>query len=339
MTASRNMASRISRRTLLQTGAGAGLATLARKPVAAAGPIEKSKLIAAIPVDAASFLPIYLAAGRTWKSQGLDIELTAFRGDAEVSQALIGGSIDFSIQSADGLINMLNTNQPVIAFYAGFHQSDYAWLAQPSIKSWDALKGKTAGVSTFGSATDQLTRYALRRHGLVPEKDVQIVQAGPPASIAQALKSERLAIGILAPPMNWIVADAGLNILGSQGEEIAPQWPKHVFVAKKKFLDDNPNTVRAILAAHVAAIRLARADRALVVATYMERLKFQKPYAERACDAIVPGYDERGALPDPKSMEVFWSLQIERGEAKEPWPNARILDDRFIRTFAEWAPM
>jgi NitT/TauT family transport system substrate-binding protein len=332
------MAPRISRRTLLQAGAGAGLTALTGAPVSAAGPLEKSKLIAAIPVDAASFLPIYLAAGRTWKSQGLDIELTAFRGDAEVSQALIGGSIDFSIQSADGLINMLNANQPVIAFYAGFHQSDYAWLAQPAIKSWDALKGKTAGVSTFGSATDQLTRYALRRHGLVPEKDVQIVQAGPPASIAQALKAERLAIGILAPPMNWMVADAGFNILGSQGEEIAPQWPKHVFVARKKFLDDNPNTVRAILAAHVAAIRLARADRALVVATYMERLKFQKMYAERAYDAIVPGYDERGTLPSEQSMSVFWSLQIERGEAKEPWPNARILDDRFIRTFADWAP-
>jgi len=37
-------------------------------------------------------------------------------------------------------------------------------------------------------------------------------------------------------------------------------------------------------------------------------------------------------------MRVFWSLQIERGEVKEPWPNARILDDRFIRTFADWAP-
>jgi NitT/TauT family transport system substrate-binding protein len=332
------MASRISRRTLLRTGAGTGLAALTRTPLSAAGPLEKSKLVAAIPVDAASFLPIYLAAGRTWKQQGLDIELTAFRGDAEVSQALIGGSIDFSIQSADGLINMINAGQGVIAFYAGFHQSDYAWLSQPSIKTWDALKGKTAGVSTFGSATDQLTRYALRRHGLVPERDVQIVQAGPPASIAQALKAERLAIGILAPPMNWIVADAGFNILGSQGEEIAPRWPKHVFVAKKKFLDDNPNTVRAILAAHVAAIRLARADRALVIATYMDRLKFQKPYAERAYDAIVPGYDERGSLPDEPSMGVFWSLQIERGEAKEPWSSGRILDDRFIRTFADWAP-
>ena len=48
-------ASRISRRALLRTSAGAGLAALARTPVAAAatGPIEKTKLVAAIPVDAA----------------------------------------------------------------------------------------------------------------------------------------------------------------------------------------------------------------------------------------------------------------------------------------------
>jgi NitT/TauT family transport system substrate-binding protein len=331
-------AGKLSRRALLRTTAGAGLASLVQARSTAAGTPEKRKLVAAIPVDAASFLPVYLAAARTWKQQGLDIELTAFRGDAEVSQALIGGSIDFSIQSGDGLINMINAGAPVIAFYAGFHQSDYAWLSQPSIKTWDALKGRPAGVSTFGSATDQLTRFALRRHGLVPEKDVQMVQAGPPASIAQALKAERLAVGILAPPMNWIMADAGFNILGSQGEEIAPEWPKHVFVAKRKFLGDNPNTVQAILAAHVAAIRLARADRDLAVATYMERLKFQKPYAERACDAILPGYDERGSLPDAQSMKMFWSLQIERGEAKEAWPNERILDDRFIKNFADWAP-
>ena len=47
---------------------------------------------------------------------------------------------------------------------------------------------------------------------------------------------------------------------------------------------------------------------------------------------------KRGSLPDDKSMQVFWSLQIERGEAKEPWPSERILDDRFIRSFADWAP-
>jgi NitT/TauT family transport system substrate-binding protein len=331
-------AHRISRRALVRAGAAAGIAAVAPRAFAApAGQIEKTNLTIAIPVDAASFLPVYIAAARTWKEQGLDAQLTAFRGDAEVSQALAGGSIDLSVQSADGLINLINSNQPVIAFYAGFHQADYTWLSQPSIKTWQDLKGKTAGVSTFGSATDQLTRYVLRRHGLVPEKDVQIVQAGPPASIAQALKAERLGLGVLAPPVSWMTADAGFNVLGSQGQDIAPRWPKHVFVAKKKFLDDNPNTVRAVLRAHVAAVRLAKANRDLVAQTYMDRLKFQKPYAERAYDAIVPAYDERGSLPDDQSMSVFWALQIERGEAKEPWPNARILDDRFIKSFSEWA--
>jgi len=330
----------ISRRKLLQAGAAAGSLSLLRARASAAtiGKPEKTKLTCGLPVDAATFLPVYLAAARTWKEQGLEVELTAFRGDAEVSQALVGGSLDFSVQSADGLINMLVADQPVIAFYAGFHQSDFAWLTPASIKTWDALKGKTAGISTFGSLTDQLTRYVLRHHGLTPEKDVQMIQAGPPASIAQALKADRLALGILAPPVNWQLQDAGFNVLGNQGQDIAPQWPKHVFVAKKQFLDANPNTIKAILRAQVAAVRLAKADRALVVKTLMDRLKYPKPYAERAYDSIMPDFDERGSLPDDASMRVFWALQIERGDVKEPWPNSRILDDRFIRTFADWAP-
>jgi NitT/TauT family transport system substrate-binding protein len=325
---------------MLQAGAAAGSWSLLLPPALAAtiGKPEKNKLTAGLPVDAASFLPVYLAAARTWKAEGLEVELTAFRGDAEVSQALVGGSLDFSVQSADGLINMLVANQPVIAFYAGFHQSDFSWLTPPSIKSWDALKGKSAGISTFGSLTDQLTRYALRHHGLTPEKDVQIIQAGPPASIAQALKAERLGLGILAPPVNWQLQDAGFNVLGSQAEDIAPKWPKHVFVAKKQFLDANPNTVKAILRAQVAVVRLAKADRGVVVATLMDRLKYPKPYAERAYDPLVQDYDERGSLPDDASMRVFWALQIERGDVKEPWPNSRIMDDRFTRTFADWAP-
>jgi NitT/TauT family transport system substrate-binding protein len=331
---------RISRRKLVGTGAAAVLSPFVAPRVRAAtiGKPEKSRLTAGIPVDAASFLPVYLAATRTWKQEGLEVELTAFRGDAEVSQALVGGSVDFSVQSADGLINMLVANQPVIAFYAGFHQSDFAWLAQPSIKSWEGLKGSSAGMSTFGSLTDQLTRYALRHHGLTPEKDVQMMQSGPPASIAQALKAGRLGLGILAPPMNWQMQDAGFTVLGSQEQEIAPRWPKHVFVAKKQFLDAYPNTVKAILRAQVAAVRLAKSDRALVVATLVDRLKYPKAYAERAYDPLVADYDERGSLPDEASMRVFWSLQIERGDVKEPWPDSRILDDRFMRTFAEWAP-
>src|SRR5258708_18348535 len=193
-----------------------------------AAPLEKPHLTLGIPLDAASFTPVYAAAARTWKPAGLDIELISFRGDAEVAQALAGNSIDVSRQPLDGLINLINSGQPVQGFYAGFYQSDFAWLAQPKIKQWKDLKGGTAGVSTYGSLTDQLTRYVLKRNGLEPEKDVPIIQVGTTASMLQALKAGRLALPILSPPFKWMTQEAGFTRLVVQ-MDIAPQCAQHAY--------------------------------------------------------------------------------------------------------------
>jgi NitT/TauT family transport system substrate-binding protein len=327
---------RLTRRRFAQIGAAAAaFAWLGRRALPAPlGPLEKPRLTLGIPLDAASFTPVYVAAARTWKPQGLDIELISFRGDAEVAQALAGDSVDISLQSLDGLINLINAGQPVRGFYAGFYQSDFAWFAQPRIKQWQELKGGSAGVSTYGSLTDALTRTMLKRNGLVPEKDVAIVQSGTTASMLQALKAGRLALAILSPPFKWMAQEAGFTQLGTQ-TEIAPQWPKHAFLAKTRLIDDNPNTLRAFLRAHVAALRLARAAPALTVDILVERLKWSRAYAERAYAETMPAYDERGSLPDAH-MEVFWSIEIAGGTVTEAWPDGRLMDQRFIRTFDDW---
>jgi NitT/TauT family transport system substrate-binding protein len=328
---------RLTRRGFAQAGAAAvACAGLRRRAFAAPlGPIERPRLTLGIPLDAASFMPVYVAAARTWKPQGLDIELISFRGDAEVAQALAGNSIDLSLQSLDGLINLINAGQPVRGFYAGFYQSDFAWLAQAKIKQWKDLRGSTAGVSTYGSLTDQLTRYILKRNGLEPEKDVQIVQAGTTASMLQALKAGRLGLAILSPPFKWMAQEAGFTQLGAQSE-IAPQWPKHAFLAKTKFIDDNPNTLRAFLRAHVAALALARTEAAMTVDLLVERLKWTRDYAQRAYEETMPAYDARGRLPDAH-MDVFWSIEIAGGAVTQAWPDAKLIDDRFIKSFEEWA--
>jgi NitT/TauT family transport system substrate-binding protein len=328
----------LSRRGFVQAGVAAGAALAVRRALAAPATIEKRKLTLGLAVPAASFLPVYVAAARTWQEAGLEVEIVSFRGDAEVSQALAGQSLDLTLQSPDGLINLINADQPVKGFYAGFHQADFAWLAQPSVKTWNDLKGGTIGVSTFGSLTDQLTRYVLRKHGLVPGTDVQVMQAGPSATSIQMLRSGRLLAAIQSAPTKWVAQDLGLTVLGTQEQEIAPQWPKHTFVARLKFLDENPQTLRAFLRAHVAAIRLARADRALAIKVLVDQVKYQPAYAARAYDENLPAFDERGRLPDDKYMDIFWSIVIAAGTAKEPWPASRLMDDRFIGTFADWAP-
>jgi hypothetical protein len=128
--------------------------------------------------------------------------------------------------------------------------------------------------------------------------------------------------------------DAGFNLIGAQ-TDLAPQWPKHAFLANAKLIEGSPGTLTALLRAHVAALRLARADRALAVATLVERLKWAKDLAERAYDEVMPAYDERGRLPDAH-MDAFWSLEIEGGSVKEAWPDDKLIDERFVRSFDQW---
>jgi len=327
-----------SRREVLAAGmSAAALAALGRPALGAPGAPEQPSIKVGTAVSAMSFLPVYVALARTWKAQGLDVQLFQFRGDAEISQALAGGSIDICVGSLNGVINMISTGQPVIGVYSGFHQADFSWISQADVKHWSDLKGKTIGVATYGSLTDALTRYALRKNKLEPEKDVQIVQAGTTASTYQSLKSGRLAAGILSPPFSWQAQDEGLTLLGTQERDVSSAWPKHLYSAKTKFIADKPRTIEAVLRGHVAALRLARKDREVAVGIMIDQLKLAKPYAERAYDVEMPGYDERGSMPE-RAMPVFWDITKSLGDVTSAWDENKYLDHRFINSFKSWAP-
>jgi NitT/TauT family transport system substrate-binding protein len=221
--------------------------------------------------------------------------------------------------------------------YSGFHQADFSWHGRSDVKRWSDLKGKSIGISTYGSLTDALSRYALRRNKLEPEKDVQIVQAGTTASTYQAIKSGRLGGGILSPPFSWQAEDEGLTLLGTQKTDVAPAWPKHLYSTKTKFIADNPHTIEAVLRGHVAAIRLARKDHEAAADVMVDQLKITKAYAERAVEVELPDYDERGGMPE-KAMPVFWDITKSLGDVTSAWDENKYLDHRFINSFKSWAP-
>jgi NitT/TauT family transport system substrate-binding protein len=311
----------------------AGAVVAGARPASAAN----ATLTMGTAVDSPTQLPVYIALKQLYAQHGVDVSLLSFRGDTEVAQALAGGSVDVALASSTGLLNLVTANQGVIGFYAGFNQADFAWLAQPEIKTWADLKGKTVGVSTFGSLTDLITRYTLRKHHLEPEKDVQIVQGGGSPSAYQAMRSKRLACAILTAPFKWQAQDEGFNVLGTQSAEVSQSWPKHFFMAKQSLIDAKPDMLKSLLSAHVAAIHLARSQPQAAVQTLVDRLKYEPKYAERAYQEAMPGYDDRGHLPD-KAMALFWQLSIAQGIVKAPLPEKQMLDRRFIDTYASWAP-
>jgi NitT/TauT family transport system substrate-binding protein len=123
-----------------------------------------------------SFLPNWAADQIGYfKEEGFtDVKILGFQGGAPTLQALASGTIDLCVTGLTSLINAINSEQKFKAFWAGYNMVEFAWYALPKYKSIAETKGGRYGVTRFGSLTDFLTRYVLRRAGLNPEKDVNI---------------------------------------------------------------------------------------------------------------------------------------------------------------------
>jgi NitT/TauT family transport system substrate-binding protein len=196
--------------------------------------------------------------------------------------------------SLDGAIRLIEAGQPVRVFYAGVSHVLFEWYARPEIKSWNDLRGRTMGISTFSSLSDHLTRYVLRRHGLDPGRDVSLIQSGG-RDWPGALRAGRLDSVVLAHPFTWMAEAAGFTRLGSQAAEVADAWPRNVFVAKTKLLTAEPATFRAFLAAYVTALRSLRGDRAGTIDQLVARFKLDRRNADGSLPGLTAGFDERGA--------------------------------------------
>jgi ABC-type nitrate/sulfonate/bicarbonate transport system substrate-binding protein len=290
---------------------------------------ERQALRLGLALEATGWLPIYVAATHTAADEGLQIDLAAFNGDAGAAQALASDSVQVAVVSLSGLLQMIAAGLPVKGFYAGLNQAAWEWFGQADLRGWADVRGKTVAIASFAGLTDVLTRHVLRKHGLEPGRDVQLVQIGGSATRLESLRARRVAVTMLTAPFKWQAAAAGLVRLGTQATEVARDWPTGVFCAKESFLAGSPGLLRALVRAHVRAIRLARADSEVGIATLSRRLRYERGDAERAYREAIAAADERGLLPQ-ESMAVFWSVMRDAGEVTAPWPESRFLDRRFI---------
>jgi NitT/TauT family transport system substrate-binding protein len=311
----------------------------AASPVAPAAPAAgTTKLTLGLPATSAYFLPLYLAAERTAAQQGLTLEVIGFQGGAPTVQALAGGSVDLVAGALSTLLDLRAAGQAVRGFYAGFNHADLAWFGTPEVRSWTDLKGRVLGVGALGDATDVLSRYILKRRGLEPERDVQIVAlGGAPANRLQALEAGRVQATLLSPPFRWQAEARGLPLLGQQSDEVGPEWPANLLIARERLIEERAADLRSLLRAHVAALRLTRTDREPAIQALGNAVKLDRATADRTIAELLDGWDERGQLT-PGGMASFWTMAIELGQLKAKLPEAEFFDRRFVDAFDSWAP-
>ena len=123
-----------------------------------------------------SKLPMYLARDMgIFERNGLKIAWTNPGSNEKLLAALKKGDADVAVASANHIIynNASGGAAMILVGNTGYNYS--AFLADASIKSASDLKGKKIGTGEPGSTPDQLTRLALRKLGVDPDKDVKLV--------------------------------------------------------------------------------------------------------------------------------------------------------------------
>src|SRR5437870_13525258 len=145
----------------LRRGALIGLlAALALWPAGAAFGLDKIRLGKAVPNSFAFGATEVGIEAKIFEQEGLEIEVTSFRGDAQMQQALAAGALDVAVGSGPGL-GFRAKGVPAIgvaAMYGPPANLALAVLSRSSIRTAGDLKGKSIGVTTLGALTDWLTR-------------------------------------------------------------------------------------------------------------------------------------------------------------------------------------
>ena len=225
---------------------------------AVGGKPEKSDVVVTYAQPSGAFTPIWVAyeAG-LFKKYGLNASLQLLTPQVS-AQAVVSEEADFYTDGPD-LINARLRGGQVKYFGGTMQQLVFEIWGAKDIKSIKDLKGKTIAASTPRAALDTATREALKRNGLVPDKDVQILYVQSVPAILSSVLGGKTSAGTLSAPNTLKAKEAGLNLLVDVGKLNIPAF-QVAYGTTEKYLKNNPNTVYAFLKATAEGVVLSRKD-------------------------------------------------------------------------------
>ena len=294
------------------------------------GKPEKSDVVVSYAQPSGAFTPIWVAyeAG-LFKNHGLNAKLQLLTPQVS-AQAVISEEVDFYTDGPD-LINARLRGGQVKYFGGTMQQLVFQIWGAKELKSIQELKGKTIAASTPRAALDTATREALKKNGLVPDRDVQILYVQTVPAILSAVLGGKTAAGTLSAPNTLKAKESGLNLLVDIGKLNIPAF-QVAYGTTEKYLKNNPNTVYAFLKAIAEGVALSRKDPGVAKKAIGKYAKIEDaPTIDGTYDAFAP-YWAMNLAVRPEAIKK----QFEYLDEKE-FPNAKNTDpkDFYDNSFVE----
>jgi NitT/TauT family transport system substrate-binding protein len=302
---------------ILRAVSSAAAAILALALVAPASAAEKLRVGKAV-AFAWTFTPLDVGIQMgIFAKHGIEVEASAFNGDAKLQQGLTSDSVDIGIGSGPGMAFMVKgVPAKAVGVMAGVPRNMAVMVGYDSpIKTVDDLKGKKLGVTTVGSLTDWIGKRIGTQKGWGPAGITTVPVGGMPPARA-AIKTNQidgyigaLEIGIsLEEAKEWRVITSAMPFVD--------HFITHVFFVREDVIAQRPQAVKAFLQGWQDTIAFMKANKVKTVEITSKVIQVAPSVIDRAYDQQIGIFSDDLSF-DPRAVAVLKQSFIEMGLLKD----------------------
>ena len=267
---------------------------------------------------------------KIFEQEGLEIQITSFRGDAQMQQALAADSLDVGLGSGPAL-GFRAKGAPAIGVAAMYGPPANLALVLPvdtPVRSIADLRGKRIGVTTTGSLTDWLVRELSLQQGW-GSNGIQILALGHVQARLAAIQRGELDGMVIEAATGYELEDAGKAKNFLLFGDIVKDFYTHVTFATDAVIEKQPDLLRRFLRGWFKTIAFMRANKDFVIASEARTIDVKPAIAAKIYDAQIGGFSNDGAF-NPAAIDVIRRSLKELGILPTVPDAKSIYSDRFV---------
>jgi ABC-type nitrate/sulfonate/bicarbonate transport system substrate-binding protein len=250
---------------------------------------------------------------------GLTVELINTPSSDAMRDGLAKGDIQIAHAGVDNAVAMAELAKADVAIVTGGDNGFNRIIAQPEIKSYADLRGKTVVVDAPNTAFALLLYKALKDNGLNKGDYMVKPVGGSPTRLDALLKDKSNAASVLNPPFIFNALQAGMRDLGSAVKSIGAYQSDGAFVMRP-WANANSDMLVRYIQAYVEGRRWALdpANKSEAIQLLVDRLKLTPDVAAQSYALAADPVE--GIAKDAKfDMEGFRNVLKLRAEIEGQW--------------------
>jgi ABC-type nitrate/sulfonate/bicarbonate transport system substrate-binding protein len=274
------------------------------QPLFSQGKALKKIQVGVPAVSMGNIIIFFAKEAKLFEKHGLDAEAVVMQGSGIASRALVAGSVAISPIATPTVMNAVLAGSDMVILAHTMPGVVQTLMVRPDIKRDEDLKGKTIGVTTFGSLTDFLVRHLAKRKGLSPDKDFALLQIGADTERFIALRQGKIHGATLSHPTFILAQRAGFSLLWDFFKEVDYPWSE--IASRRAIVQQDRDLIMRYMRAHVEGIALFKKEPELAKKVIKKTLRLDDDTLAQESWELFAKYRLPAPYPNIKGMKTSY---------------------------------